>query len=1807
MMPRQHGDRSGRPRGVVRGLLAGALAVVVGCGDEAPVAPPIPVATTVTVSPASATMQALEDTVRFSATVLDQDGRVMAGAVVEWSSSDERVAAVDGAGLVTAARNGTATVTAGSGGVVGQAVVTVEQMVAEVRLVPESVAFVAIGDTAWLAAEAVDGNGHGVAGAVVEWSSGDTAVAVVDSAGAVVAVGNGEATVTAGSGGVVGEVVVAVEQVVVEVRVVPDSVAFAAIGDTARLAAEVADANGHGVAGAVVEWSSGDTAVAVVDSAGAMVAVGNGEATVTAGSGGVVGQAVVTVEQVVAEVRVVPDSVAFAAIGDTARLAAEVADANGHGVAGAAVEWSSGDTAVAVVDSAGAVVAVGNGEATVTAGSGGVVGQAVVTVEQVVAEVRVVPDSVAFAAIGDTARLAAEVADANGHGVAGAVVEWSSGDTAVAVVDSAGAMVAVGNGEATVTAGSGGVVGQAVVTVEQVVAEVRVVPEAVVFTAIGDTAQLFANAFDASGHVVDGIDFAWSTSDETVAVVDATGLLTSVGTGTASVTAATGSVEGSATAILGGEREILEAFYHAAGGPQWVRDDNWLTDAPASEWYGIYTDGEGRVTQIALRNNGLLGTLSPLVAGLTQLRHLNFYSPGVLWCDASAESAKRGTDRPSFSTTISELTAGSDMRRIRRRGANGWTEGIELTLHAAPALEANTRASVSEGRRNRLSGTIPSALGQLSELVSLTLTNNDFSGVIPPELGQLTNIYAIDLSQNRLSGRIPSEIGSLATLEWLVLAGNELTGPIPEELGNLSSLVHLNISNNNFGDPLPPAIGRLAQLRTLIAMCASFNGPLPSELGNLQRLENLHLFSSRLTGSIPPELGNMASLSWLELQYNRLSGSIPPELAGLSNLKALGLGGNQLTGTVPPALGGLSALRLLDLEDNRLSGSIPPALGQLSDLVGLTLARNALTGEIPPAVGRLVNLQTLFLEENQLSGPLPPELGELSNLVGLYLSRNQLSGEMPPELGRLASLGDLSLDGNRLSGPIPAELGRLTNLWNLDLPRNDLTGQIPWELGFLSNLGTLALQSNHRLSGPLPLSLANLEKLEILWWFGTTLCVPRDRAFQDWLARVRITEGPPDQTCSAIPTSVLEAFHSATGGAGWRNSANWLTDAPLSSWHGITVEDSLVTALDLSDNNLVGTLPPEIGAFLDVRSLDLSDNGLSDSLPSTLGDLERLGSLDLSNNGFSGAVPRSIGRLDALGYLDLSGNEMAGALPSTFVELDVLDELRWRGSGLCAPEATWFQTWLSSVATRDGPTCDAPYVLSIPRAHLTQATQSMNGAVPIIAGRPALLRIFATADRANDHQPITRATLRVDGGRPFTGRMTLESRRGVPDATTVGDLALSYNAVVPASVLRAGVEMVVEMDPDSTIPRAVGSQVRLPEVGGLALDVRELPTMELTIVPVVAESSADSSVLDWVRSPSDPPMELLRSILPIAGLELTVREPLRIGGAPGAPSFDDWPELLQYVDLLRITEDKGGYWYGVVKRDGEEGIAGIAYLSGRASLGIPDAEIFAHEVGHNMSLRHAPCGGPFSFDPDFPYLNGSIGVPGYDFRSGELVDPSTPDVMSYCGGAWRGGPMQWISDYHFNKAMQYRLTEEVAGPARAAAAPAPPPPPAPRLLIRGGISPDGDLHLDPAFVLDALAKTPTAPGPYRIAAVATDGSTIFEHSFDMDEISIGGGGFLFLLPLSETAIGDLERIVLTGPDGTAQLDRDTPVDPVAIVMDRATGRIRSILRGEAAVEAAEAQAMGAASGTGAATAGTTGATHATLTLVSYGLPGTGQR
>ena len=256
--------------------------------------------------------------------------------------------------------------------------------------------------------------------------------------------------------------------------------------------------------------------------------------------------------------------------------------------------------------------------------------------------------------------------------------------------------------------------------------------------------------------------------------------------------------------------------------------------------------------------------------------------------------------------------------------------------------------------------------------------------------------------------------------------------------------------------------------------------------------------------------------------------------------------------------------------------------------------------------------------------------------------------------------------------------------------------------------------------------------------------------------------------------------------------------------------------------------------------------------------------------------------------------------------------------------------------------------------------------------------------------------------------------------------------------------------------------------------------------------------------------------------------------------------MLQETMAIRALDGSDRYYMGILRAGG-----GQAELPGTSSVSALDAEVIAHEIGHNLNLFHAPCGGAFGPDPYYPYADGSIGSWGYDFRNGTLVAPEAPDLMSYCNP-------QWISEYGFTRAINYQGAQaQLMAAASIAAAGGFG---SKGLLVWGGVNGDGELELEPSFVVDSSPSVPTLSGPYRLTGRTANGITIFTVDFGMAELGDGpGNAFAFVLPVQPGWAQRLHGITLSGPEGIVSMDRDIDRS-AALLMDRSTGIVRGILR-----------------------------------------------
>ena len=270
-----------------------------------------------------------------------------------------------------------------------------------------------------------------------------------------------------------------------------------------------------------------------------------GKYKVVATSSSISDTAAVTVTQVpVATVAVTP-AAASVTVGQTVQLTATPKDASGNSLSGRVVTWVSSNSGIASVNG-GLVAGVAAGSATITATSEGQSGTAVVTVTSVpVASVTVSP-ATASIMVGQAVQLTATPKGANGNVLTGRVVTWASNNGGGATVNGTGLVTALAAGTAIITAACESATGTTTVTVTNVpVASVTVSPPTASLT-LGQTVQLTATPRDASGNPLTGRVVAWTSNGAAVATVNGNGLVTGLGAGTATITAASEGKSGTA-------------------------------------------------------------------------------------------------------------------------------------------------------------------------------------------------------------------------------------------------------------------------------------------------------------------------------------------------------------------------------------------------------------------------------------------------------------------------------------------------------------------------------------------------------------------------------------------------------------------------------------------------------------------------------------------------------------------------------------------------------------------------------------------------------------------------------------------------------------------------------------------------------------------------------------------------------------------------------------------------------------------------------------------------------------------------------------------------------------------------------------------------------------------------------------------------------------------------------------------------------------------------------------------------------------
>lgn len=456
--------------------------------------------------------------------------------------------------------------------------------------------------------------------------------------------------------------------------------------------------------------------------------------------------------------------------------------------------------------------------------------------------------------------------------------------------------------------------------------------------------------------------------------------------------------------------------------------------------------------------------------------------------------------------------------------------------------------------------------------------------------------------------------------------------------------------------------------------------------------------------------------------------------------------------------------------------------------------------------------------------------------------------------------------------------------------------------------------------------------------------------------------------------------------------------------------------------------------------------------------------------------------------------------------------------------------------------------LSAGAVYLTQAAQNLRGDVPLIAGRDAFLRVFPVGDEIGFFEPGARATFYLGGEVVHTA--TLGPVRGKiftePQEENLQD---SNNSRIPGSVIQPGLEMVVELDPGGAVPLAPGSRVRIPDEGRMRLNVVEMPLYHQTIVPVVQTRLPSSAgVVDWAegRTEDDIFFGFARKVMPIGKMKVTIHDPVQT--TVNLTNRVGWNLWIREIRAIWELEGRQGYYYGTSLLPRGSPWGGLGYFLTPVSVGINRSQTYTHEIGHNMSLRHIDCGNPDGPDLNYPHDPTSIGIYGFDVEAGGIIHPKNyVDLMSYCDPAW-------VSDYSFRIALNRRLQVESA-PARAAWEAIPE---ESTIMLWGSVG-EGAMLMEPAFLVEARPSVPTAGGPYRLEGYGPGGELRFGFDFTPQPVEFGGRHFHFHVPYDPARDGLLDRVVLSGPEGEAALGPSS-TSPMAIVINRGSGQVRSVLR-----------------------------------------------
>lgn len=364
----------------------------------------------------------------------------------------------------------------------------------------------------------------------------------------------------------------------------------------------------------------------------------------------------------------------------------------------------------------------------------------------------------------------------------------------------------------------------------------------------------------------------------------------------------------------------------------------------------------------------------------------------------------------------------------------------------------------------------------------------------------------------------------------------------------------------------------------------------------------------------------------------------------------------------------------------------------------------------------------------------------------------------------------------------------------------------------------------------------------------------------------------------------------------------------------------------------------------------------------------------------------------------------------------------------------------------------------------------------LVSGRDTLVRAHVLTDGSFVRSPVVR--LIATNGSTAVGSVNLTGPGTVPFGEVPSSLGMSFSTEIPAAWVEPGLNLEVVIDPDDLV-----ADDRNPQNDSMSLapSVVTGPDIDIVIVPLIVNGRSATPVNYH---------DALLKHFPLRSINITTRASYVVTSVVDVhPDGTGWDEVVREVRSLRASDGSSAYYYGVLDRNYGFGRIGQAFIGGTAAIGhYPSLWTAVHELGHNFSLRHAPCGDAPNPDPNFENDSGISGTWGYDQIDNVLVSPTeTNDVMTYCHP-------QWISRFHVDQARDHlvptgTLQAGSSSPVRLStqgnAAPEP------LVTIEGWIKDDGTLALEPARRAMAIAPPRAPDGTHSLALQFSAGTETY--------------------------------------------------------------------------------------------------------------------